>query len=596
MALKIEDYALIGDCETAALVGRDGSIDWLCLPRFDSDACFAALLGTPENGRWSLAPTGNPAPTTRAYCADTLVLETHYETADGCVKVSDFMPIRAGAPIVVRCVEGIRGRVPMHLELTLRFGYGKIIPWVRRHPRGIQAIGGPSAILLQSDVELHGRDLQTEADFVIAAGEQRGFCMTWYESYGDMPSEIDAAQLLAETLAWWRSWSERCCYRGKWRTPVLRSLITLKALTYAPSGAIVAAPTTSLPEQVGGSRNWDYRYCWLRDATMTLLALLSAGYSDEATAWREWLLRAAAGSPSDLQIVYGVGGERRLTELTLDWLAGYQQSAPVRLGNAACGQLQWDVYGELMDAMFQCRKHGINPDETAWQLEIALTEFLEKHWSEPDHGIWEIRGPQQNFTHSKVMAWAALDRGIKSIEQFGVEGPLERWRGVRAAIHDDVCRRGFNARKNTFVQAYDSDELDAALLMIPLVGFLPPTDARVLATIDVIERELLSDGFVLRYRTTSQVDGLPPGEGVFLPCSFWLADCYALAGQADKAERLFERLLGLTNDLGLLSEEYDPRAQRQLGNFPQALSHIALVNTALSLAQAHGPAGRRSAR
>ncbi len=593
MPLKIEDYALIGDCETAALVGRDGSIDWLCLPRFDSDACFSALLGTLDNGRWLLSPASQSSSSRRRYRGDTLVLETRHETAQGSVNVIDFMPQRTGRPVVIRIVEGQSGTVPMRMELVLRFGYGKVVPWVRKREQGIVAIGGPDAVVLQSDVDTRGEDLTTVADFSVSQGQRIAFSLTWFESHREPPSLTDPTALLEDTTQWWREWASRCNYRGPWRDAVVRSLITLKALTFTPTGGIVAAPTTSLPEQLGGSRNWDYRYCWLRDATMTLFAFMSAGYVEEAAAWREWLLRAAAGDPSDLQIAYGVCGERRLTEITLDWLGGYEKSLPVRIGNAAYRQFQLDVYGELIDAMFQCRSHGLDPHQTAWQLELALLKFLERSWQEPDEGIWEMRGPRQHFTHSKVMAWVALDRAIKSVERIGLDGPVERWRDVRRKIHDDVCNLGYNQHRNTFVQQYGGQELDAALLMIPLVGFLPATDSRMLGTVQAIEQDLMEGGYVRRYDASNEMDGLPPGEGVFLPCTFWLADNYALSDRRPDAERLFERLLGLRNDVGLLSEEYDPAAARLTGNFPQALSHIALVNTATNLVQADGRAQRR---
>lgn len=594
MASKIEDYALIGDCESAALISRDGSIDWLCWPRFDSDACFAALLGTPDNGRWLLSPAQKRFKTRRQYRRDTLVLETIYETVDGTVAVIDFMPIRTEAPVVVRIVEGSSGKVAMHMELVLRFGYGRIVPWVQQQEKGIRAIGGPDGVLLYSDVALHGKDLTTVADFEVTRGQRLTFTLNWFQSHRDPPPRKNATRMLHETEKSWQDWVSRSTYRGRWSDAVIRSLITLKALTYTPTGGIVAAPTTSLPEKLGGERNWDYRYCWVRDATMTLLALLAGGYVDEAVAWREWLLRAVAGSPSDLQIAYGIGGERRLTELTLDWLVGYADSRPVRIGNAASKQFQLDVYGELLDAMFQSRRAGIHPEAAAWNLESALVHFLETAWQQPDEGIWEIRGPKQHFTHSKVMAWVAIDRAVKSIELFDLPGPLNEWRHLRAAIHDDVCTNGYNSQLNSFVQYYGSDELDSSLLMIPLVGFLAAADPRVQGTVRAIERKLLANGFLRRYSPTSGVDGLPPGEGVFLPCTFWLADNYILAGRRDEAEEVFRRLLGLRNDLGLLSEEYDPRDATLVGNFPQALSHIALINTAIKLSQAEeAPDGLR---
>ncbi len=532
------------------------------------------------------------AKTTRSYRDDTLILETTHEIDEGAVKVIDFMPVRGELPVLVRIVQGLRGSVPMHTQFVLRYDYGRIVPWVRSCPRGLRAVGGPDAVLLQADVELHGQDLTTVSDFTVTEGQSVRFTLSWYPAHRDPPQPPDADALLAQTEAWWRAWVERSCYRGPWRDPVMRSLITLKALTHAPTGAIVAAPTTSLPEQLGGSRNWDYRYCWLRDATLTLLALLSAGYVDEATDWREWLLRAVAGSPSELQIVYGVAGERRLTEQTLDWLAGYEQSQPVRIGNAASNQFQLDVYGELLDAMYQCRCKGIDPEPADWHLESAIVEFLESAWTRPDEGIWEIRGPRQQLTHSKVMAWTAFDRAVRSIERAGLPGPIDRWRAVRKQIHDDVCRQGYNDELNSFVQRYGGRELDAALLMIPLVGFLPVDDPRVRGTIAAIERELMVDGYLLRYSTQNKFDGLPPGEGVFLPCTFWLADNYVLAGRRDEAQRIFERLLLLRNDVGLLSEEYDPHSGRQIGNFPQALTHIALVNSATNLSRSEAVRAR----
>lgn len=596
MAARIEDYALIGDCETAALVSRDGSIDWLCLPRFDSDACFAALLGDRDHGSWRLAPAIECQEVHRQYRDDTLILETHYKSPHGSAVVTDFMPARDGAPNLVRIVEGRGGELPMRMQLAVRFGYGSIVPWVQHAGHGIRAIGGPDAVVLQSSVKTRGEGLTTVADFVIRRGEQKAFTLTWFPSHQPPPRRKSAAALLKQTEAWWREWSGRATYRGPYRRAVMRSLVTLKALTFAPTGGIVAAPTTSLPEQLGGTRNWDYRFCWVRDATMTLLALLSAGYLEEAAAWREWLLRAVAGSPSELQIAYGVRGERRLTELTLDWLPGYEHSRPVRIGNAASEQFQLDVYGELLDTMHQCRAHGLPPEPAARHLECAVVNFVAQAWDRPDEGIWEIRGPRRHFTHSRVMAWVAIDRAILDIERFGVEGPLDRWKALRTQIHDDVCRHGFHERLNSFVQYYGSTELDASLLMIPLVGFLPASDPRVKGTVRAIEERLRVDGFLLRYAASNAVDGLPPGEGVFLPCSFWLADNYVLAERREEATALYERLLGLCNDVGLLSEEYDPHARRLLGNFPQALSHIALIDTATNLARRAGAARQRSER
>ena len=593
MASLIEDYAIIGDCHTAALVARNGSIDWLCFPRFDGGACFAALLGNKEHGHWMIAPGDKVSHVERRYRDGTLVLETDYETADGAVTLIDCMPPRSSVPDVVRVVVGRRGQVRMRMQLIIRFDYGSIIPWVRRVPRGIRAVAGPDTLTLKTPVDLHNENFRTEAEFTVREGQRVPFVLMWYPSHEPEPGMIDADETLAATEQWWREWSGRCLYVGPWRDAVVRSLITLKALTYAPTGGIVAAPTTSLPECLGGVRNWDYRYCWVRDATFTLYALMLGGYIEEACAWREWLLRAVAGKPSQLNIMYGLAGERRLTETELAWLPGYQGSAPARIGNAAYRQFQLDVYGELMDAMHVARRGGLEPDENAWRVERALTEFVESAWSEPDNGIWEMRGPKRHFTHSKVMAWVAVDRMVKAVERFGLDGPVERWRSLRATIHAQVCRSGFDHERNTFVQYYGGRELDASLLMIPMVGFLPPDDSRVRGTIEAIERELMADGFVLRYRTAEEIDALPPGEAAFLACSFWLADNLALSGRKDDARRLFERLLGLCNDVGLLSEGYDPANKRLLGNFPQALSHLALVNTACNLSRDRGPAVHR---
>ncbi|HXD88419.1 MAG TPA: glycoside hydrolase family 15 protein [Urbifossiella sp.] len=594
MALRIEDYALIGDCHTAALVGRDGSIDWLCLPRFDSEPCFAALLGTEDHGRWRIAPKDPIKSSRRFYRDNTLILETEFETESGRFAVIDFMPIRDVVPNLVRIVEGRRGKVPVRSDLALRFDFGSIVPWVQKADGGISATAGPDAVQLRSPIPTHGEDLTTVAEFTVEEGQRIPFTMSWRQSYDAESSPIDPEAALRETEQWWNEWSGRCTYRGQWQKLVHRSLITLKAMTYMPSGGIVAAATTSLPEQLGGIRNWDYRFCWLRDATLSLLALLNCGYTDEAAAWREWLLRAVAGDPSKLQILYGIGGERRLDEFEIPWLPGYEKSHPVRCGNAASGQFQLDVYGEMADALHQARTRGLAPNPTDWSLEQFLIDFVEKAWQEPDEGIWEVRGPRQQFTHSKVMAWVAVDRAIRSAEQFKLEAPLERWKQLRAAIHDRVCRDGFNERLGAFVQAFGSDCLDASLLMIPLVGFLPSEDRRVKGTVAAIEKHLMRDGFVLRYDTSTAKDGLPPGEGAFLPCTFWLADCYALTGEREKGEELFQRLAGLCNDVGLLSEEYDPRAKRLVGNFPQAFSHIGLVNAALNLTHpTAGPAHQR---
>jgi GH15 family glucan-1,4-alpha-glucosidase len=581
----IEDYALIGDLQTAALVERGGSIDWLCFPRFDSGACFAALIGNAENGRWLLAPEGD-ATSTRRYLHDTLVLETTWETTGGgLVRVFDFMPPRGKAPDVVRMVEGVRGRVAMRSELVIRFDYGHIVPWVRRVDDTRYAVAGPDALCFRTPAHTRGENMRTVSEFTIEEGERVPFVLTWYPSHETEPAPIEPEVALAETESFWREWNARRTVElpNEWRDVLHRSLMVLKALTYAPTGGIVAAPTTSLPEWIGGVRNWDYRYCWLRDATLTLLALLQADHVDEALDWRTWLLRAIAGDPADLQIMYGVAGERRLTEFELPWLSGYEGSAPVRIGNAASEQLQIDVFGEVMDALYQARAHGLRKEQHAWELQKTLLRYLESAWAQPDEGIWEIRGEPKHFVHSKVMAWVAFDRGVRAVEEQGLDGPADRWRDVRASIHAEVCERGYDEGLGSFVQSYSSQELDASLLLIPLIGFLPASDRRVRGTIEAIERGLLQDGFVLRYRTHTEVDGLPPGEGVFLPCSFWLVDCYELIGRRDEARALFKRLVALANDVGLLAEEYDPKAQRLLGNFPQAFTHLALVNSAFNL-------------
>ena len=600
--MRIEDYALIGDCHSAALVGSDGSIDWLCWPRFDSCACFAALLGRPEHGRWRIAPAEKKFSATRKYRPDTLILETRFETASGAATLIDFMPVRDRHCRLVRIVAGERGQVAFDLEFILRFDYGSTVPWVTRlegadgRNAGVRAIAGPDLCVLRSPVPLHGRGLSTVARFEVAAGERRAFVLTHGESHRGVPPPLDAEEALGRSDEFWRGWARRCPVQGEWAGAVRRSLITLKALTYAPTGGIIAAPTTSLPEQLGGSRNWDYRYCWLRDATLTLLALMDAGYYDEAGAWRDWLLRAAAGSPSQLQIMYGIAGERQLWEWELGWLPGYEGSSPVRVGNAAHRQLQLDVYGEVLDALHHARAGGIRGSTESWRLQMALVEHVAKAWREPDQGIWEVRGPPQHFTHSKVMSWVAVDRAIKSAERYGLEARLDQWHALRAEIHDDVCRRGFDAKRNTFVQAYGATPLDASLLLIPQVGFLPPDDPRVIGTVEAIERGLKADGLIRRYDTGATDDGLPPGEGAFLACSFWLADAMAMLGRARDATALFERLLALRNDVGLLSEEYDPRLQRQVGNFPQAFSHVALVDTAFNLSHSAKPAPQRASR
>jgi GH15 family glucan-1,4-alpha-glucosidase len=598
MSLAIEDYAVIGDCETAALVGRDGSIDWLCWPRFDSDACFAALLGTREHGRWLIRPASPVTSAERRYKGASLILETRFETAQGAVRVVDFMPLRTTNSDVVRLVVGERGRVPMRLELIIRFGYGADVPWVTRLPdeSGIRAIAGPDMLVLRSPVQVRGENLHSVADFTVAEGETIPFVLTYGASHSEMPRAIDAETALDETQAYWLEWAARHTDASPWADAVLRSLLTLKALTYAPTGGLVAAATTSLPERIRGSRNWDYRLCWLRDATLTLMALMNSGYYEEAKAWRDWLLRAAAGSPRQMQIMYGLAGERRLTEWEVPWLPGYEGSRPVRIGNAAHSQLQLDVYGEIMDAMHQARRGGLPEDKAAWALQRELLEHLEGIWREPDEGIWEVRGGRQHFTHSKVMAWVAFDRGVKSVEIFGLDGPVDRWRKTCHEIHDEVCTKGYDATRRTFVQTYGSSLLDASLLLLPAVGFLPASHPRFLGTVAAIERELVRDGLVWRYNSAATRDGLPRGEGAFLPCSFWLADAYEMMGRSEEARRLFERLVGLANDVGLLAEEYDPDAGRQLGNFPQAFSHLALINTANNLTRAAGakPADQRS--
>ena len=591
--MRIEDYAMIGDCQTAALVSRDGSMDWLCLPRFDSGACFAALLGTSDNGRWSLGPAHGVKLSRRRYRKDTLILESDYETDDGAVTVLDFMPVRSREPDIVRQVVGRRGRVPMRTEIVIRFDYGSLIPWVRREGNGIVATAGPETVHLRSDVELHGKDFKTMADFTVAAGQTVSFVLNWHPSHEPEPSPLDPGRALRDTEKYWQTWVSRCTYNGEWREAVIRSLITLKALTYAPTGGMVAAATTSLPEKIGSVRNWDYRYCWLRDATFTLYSLLMSGYHDEAQAWREWLVRAVAGKASQLNIVYGVAGERRLNELTLDWLPGYENSKPVRAGNAAYRQFQLDVFGEVMDALRLARRSNLQTTADGWNVECELLNFLESNWDRPDEGIWEVRGPRRHFTHSKVMAWVAFDRAVKDCERLCLEGPVDRWRALRQAIHQEVCAKGFNAEIGSFVQSYGSRELDASLLLMSEVGFLPASDERMLGTVEAIERQLMRDGYVARYAAGNGVDGLPGGEGMFLPCTFWLADNYTLQGRLDDARHLFERLLSIRNDVGLLAEEYDPAAQRLLGNFPQAFSHVAVVNTAHNIETQAGPAEHR---
>jgi len=590
---RIEDYALIGDCQTAALVGKDGSIDWLCLPRFDSGACFAALLGRPEHGRWLVAPAADVRRVTREYRGDTLVLDTTFETAEGTVTLTDCMPVRTAEPDLVRLVRGVKGRVRMRTEMVVRFDYGSITPWVRREPGGLQAVGGPDQVHVRTPVTLRGEEWTTVGEFEVAEGEQVPFVLSWHPSHLPPPPPVDAVAAIDATVEFWRAWSSKCTYEGEWRDAVVRSLITLKALTYAPTGGIVAAPTTSLPEHVGGARNWDYRYCWLRDATFTLAALIQCGYTEEASAWRDWLLRAVAGRGSELHIMYGLAGERRLPEAELAWLPGFEDSQPVRIGNDAHRQFQLDVFGEVLDSLHLARQYGLDHDGPAWYIERELIARLEEVWREPDEGIWEIRGPRQHFTHSKLMAWVAFDRAVRDAEAFGFDGSVDRWRHLRDEVHQDICARGFDRERNVFVQHYGGDELDAALLMMGQVGFLPATDPRIVSTVDAIERGLRRDGFVARYRTESGVDGLAGGEGAFLMCTFWLADCYALMGRTDEARRIFEGLLAIRNDVGLLAEQWDPVAGRQLGNFPQAFSHIGLINTARNLTQRDKPTQAR---
>ncbi|MEU0304149.1 glycoside hydrolase family 15 protein [Streptomyces sp. NPDC006175] len=592
MAGRIEDYALIGDMQTAALVCRDGTADWLCLPRFDSHAIFAGLLGTEEHGFWRLGPARPegaepPAADRRRYRGDSLILESEWDTPRGTVRVTDFMPPRDGAPQLIRIVEGVSGRVPMRSELRMRFSYGRVTPWVHKVDSRTVAVAGPDSVWLDTDAETYGQNLTTYSDFTVAPGDRIAFTISWQPSHHEPPSVPEPESSLEATESFWREWVEQCTYHGPYREAVVRSLITLKALTYAPTGGIVAAPTTSLPEDIGGSRNWDYRYTWLRDAAITLSSLLRTGYREEARAWREWLLRAVAGDPENLQIMYGIAGERELGEAELDWLPGYENSGPVRVGNGAANQLQLDVYGEVTEALHLAHMTGLTRNDYAMGLQLKLISYLEKHWDEPDEGIWEVRGPRRHFVHSKVMAWVAVDRTIKLIESGDAEGPLERWLQLRDDIHRDVCERGYDPERNTFTQSYGSQELDASLLLIPQMGFLPPDDKRVIGTIEAIQRELSTeDGFVLRYPTEGDdagVDGLEGDEGAFLACSFWLADDLAMIGRVDEARRLFEKLLSLRNDLGLLAEEWDSGLQRQVGNFPQAFSHVPLIDTALRL-------------
>ncbi|MFI5955008.1 glycoside hydrolase family 15 protein [Cryptosporangium sp. NPDC051539] len=582
MTGRIEDYAVIGDLHTAALIGADGSIDWLCLPRFDSAACFAAILGDEENGHWQIAPVAGGVCTGRRYRKDTLVLETTWETPEGTVRVIDTMPLRDDAVDLVRVVEGVTGAVPMRSVMRLRFDYGRVVPWVRHVDGEFEAVAGPDAVWLRSSVPLHGENFSTVGEFTVHAGEYVPFVLTWRESWQNNGRQVDAIEQVNNTEAYWRGWIEQCSYQGRWADAVRRSLITLKALTYDPTGGIVAAATTSLPEQIGGPRNWDYRYCWLRDASFTLQALLANGYEEEALAWRGWLLRAVAGDPAELQIMYSIKGRRRIDEWEAPWLEGYEKSAPVRIGNAASEQLQLDVWGEILDVLYLSREAGIAPDDDAWSLQKRLLDHLGTAWRGPDNGLWEVRGERQHFVHSKVLCWVAFDRMIRLAEKFGQDGDTASWRVTRDAIHAEVCDQGFDRSRNTFTQYYGSTGLDASLLLIPKLGFLPPDDPRVVGTVEAVQRELQVDGFVLRYRPeTEAVDGLPGAEGAFLACSFWLADALYLIGRRDEAVALVDRLVALASDTGLLAEEYDPVAKRHLGNTPQAFSHVALVNSAV---------------
>ncbi len=593
MALRIEDYALIGDLQTCALVGRDGSIDWLCAPRFDSPACFAALIGTSESGCWKIAPAVGVRSVRRRYRGESLILETELTCDGGRIRIVDFMPIRTEAVDAVRIVEGLEGTVPMRMDLIIRFDYGSIVPWVLAIDGGIRAVAGPDTLYCLSEIPMRGEGMSTVAEFDVAAGRKIAFDMIWAKTYGPDVTVQDPYERLRQTEDYWREWSARCTYDGPWRDAVMRSLITLKALTYRPTGGLVAAATASLPERVGGIRNWDYRYCWLRDATFSLYALHVGGYTEEALAWREWLVNAVAGNPDELQILYGIAGERRLDEVELPWLPGYENSRPVRIGNAAYRQFQIDIYGEVVDALHLTRRIGLPPSENAWRVECAILRFLEHAWKEPDCGIWETRGDPRHFTHSKVMAWVAFDRAIAAVENFGLSGPVERWRASREAIRAEVLERGFDRKLGAFIRSYDSREADASLLMLPLVGFLDADDPKVTGTVDWIRRELEFDGLLARYRTGPDADGLEAGEGAFLLCTFWLADVLALQNKRNKASEIFEHLLSFRNDVGLLAEEFDPRARRQLGNFPQAYSHVGLINTARNIHCSGGPAEHR---
>ena len=597
MPERIEDYAIVGDLQTVALIGRSGSVDWLCFPRFDSGSVFSALLGSSDHGRWLIAPASGGHATTWRYREDTLILESEWQTPTGRVRLIDFMPQRETKPDIVRIVECLDGYVEMRTELVMRFDYGSVVPWVRRtDDQTLVAIAGPDALVLRTPVMLDPQEMTHAAEFTVHEGERMPFVLTWFPSSEHPPEPVDAEEALASTETIWREWMATCSYEGEYPSAVRTSLVVLKALTYDPTGAIIAAPTTSLPEQIGGVRNWDYRYSWLRDATFTLYAMLNAGFTDEAKAWRDWLLRAVAGDPAKMQILYGVAGERRIPELELDWLPGYAGSRPVRIGNAAHEQFQLDTYGEMMDALHEARRHGLARDDHAWALQQNVMEFLEGAWDQPDEGIWEVRGPRRHFTHSKVLAWVAFDRAVEAVERWDRPGPVDRWRRIRAEIHEEVCREGFNVALNSFTQSYGSNELDASTLLIPLLGFLPPEDPRVIGTVEAIQRDLTRDGFVERYRPQQAVDGLPGGEGVFLPCSFWLVDALLMLERDDEARALFEKLLALSSDLGLLSEEYNPEEQRLLGNFPQAFTHVGLVNSAYNLSKHTGPAHQRGRR
>jgi len=592
MAARIEDYALIGDCQTAALVDKEGSIDWLCWPAFSSEACFARLLGSDQNGYWRIAPCDGEWQTTRKYREHTLIVETIFESDEGAVRLTDFMPVRGKNSDVVRIVEGVRGTVKMQMKLCLRFDYGRSVPWVTRIEKGVRAVAGPNLAVLRATVPTHGENLKTVAEFAISPGEQVSFVLTYGLSHLEDPAEIAVEQALAETEAFWADWAGKLRYNGKYRDAVERSLITLKSMTYMPTGGIVAAATTSLPESIRGVRNWDYRYCWLRDTTFTLLAFANGGYFEEAAAWQDWLLRALAGSPEQVQIMYGLAGERQLQEWTVDWLSGYEGSRPVRVGNAASNQLQLDIYGEMLDGFFHAQDKMGRHSEDDFRVLVLLLKHLETIWQEPDEGIWETRGGPQQFTYSKMMAWVAFDRALLLAEQLHYRAPVQRWKQIKETIHEQICKQGFNAKKNSFVQIYGGDQLDASLLLMPLVGFLPAEDPRVLGTVEAIRRELMFAGLVQRYNTTTGQDGLPPGEGLFLACSFWMVSSLKAIGREEEAVKLFESLLQLRNDLGLLSEEFDPKTHRLVGNFPQAFSHIALVNAAFDLENGKDVHGR----